>query len=233
VFDAVVVSDVHCDGPASPTQRAFLGFLARVRTRRLVLAGDIFHAFGQPRGTPFAAYQPVLDALADFDTVVLPGNHDWAHAGAAGTGAAVGTRCSLRLGALLTEVSHGDEVDVSARYRAFHTLLRGRGFALLLDRIGAERAWNLLHRLAGALGDGAPDPALVAAQHTLAAQRWQLGVELVVMGHTHAPECTIGPAGRFLNPGDWVRHRTYGVVEGDHVTLRRFDDDGGSGPIGG
>lgn len=115
MLDAVVVSDVHCDGPDSPTQVAFLRFLGGLRTRRLVLAGDIFHTFWCPAGVPFPAYRPVLDALADFDLVVLPGNHDWALGRffAASAEVAIGTTAELRLGHLTAEVTHGDEVDES------------------------------------------------------------------------------------------------------------------------
>ncbi len=227
MFDAVVVSDVHCDGPDSPTQVAFLGFLSALRTRKLVLAGDIFHTFWCPGGAPFPAYKPVLDALADFDLVVLPGNHDWALPGAlrgtpAADSSAIGTRVRLRLGELDTEVSHGDEVDDSPRYRALHRLLRGAAFGWSLDRLGADGAWSLLHRLAGGLGDGQPSPLLVSRQHALAAERVSQGRQLLVMGHTHQPERRELPGGVFLNPGDWVRHQTWGAVEGDRVTLHRL-----------
>lgn len=232
MFDAVVVSDVHCDGPGSPTQEAFLQFLAGLRTRRLVLAGDIFHAFWCPEGVPFAAYQPVLDALRDFELTVLPGNHDWSlgpHLGTPRADTAIGTRVCLRLGELQADVSHGDEVDESPRYRGFHRVLRGSGFGWTLDRLGDRGAWALLHRLAGRLGDGAPNPELVARQERLAAERLRGDTELVVMGHTHQPTRLELPGGVFLNPGDWVRHRTWGAIEGQSVELHRFDDTAGAG----
>ncbi len=226
MLDAAVVSDVHCDGPDSPTQVAFLRFLGGLRTRRLVLAGDIFHAFWCPEGVPFPAYRPVLDALADFDLVVLPGNHDWALGRffAASAEVAIGTKAELRLGDLAAEVTHGDEVDESPRYHGFHRVLRGAPFGWTLDRLGERGAWALLHQLAGRLGDGAPNPILVARQERRAAERLGAGVELVVMGHTHQPTCAHLPGGVFLNPGDWVRHRTWGAIEGGAVQLRRFED---------
>jgi UDP-2,3-diacylglucosamine pyrophosphatase LpxH len=229
MLDAAVVSDVHCDGPGSATQVAFLRFLAGLRARRLVLAGDIFHTFWSPGGAAFAAYQPVVDALGDFDLVVLPGNHDWSvvrtFPDALGFGSdAVGARVRVVLGGLEADISHGDEADDSVRYRSFHRLLRGRAFAALLDTLGDRGAWALLHRLAGRLGDGTPSARLVARQHLLAAGRIAEGAHLVVMGHTHAPECRQLGGGIFLNPGDWVRHRTWGAVVGGKVELRRFDE---------
>lgn len=232
-----IVSDVHCDGPDSPTQQAFLRFLDVVQADTLVLAGDIFHTFWAANGEPFAAYRPVLDALVGRRLVVLPGNHDWglpayllregsdpsaivvtAHPAPG----ALGARIDLPIEGLRASISHGDEVDESWSYRAFHAGLRGPIFAHLLDTLGPTRAWKLLHRLAGPLGEGAPNPRLVVAQRALAARRIAGGAELVVTGHTHAPGCERIEGGTWLNPGDWVTHRTYGLVEGDRAELRSF-----------
>lgn len=223
--DAVIVSDVHCDGPGSPTQREFLRFLGAVRPRVLVLAGDVFHAFAAPRGVVFPAYRPVVEALGEQSLVVLPGNHDWLFPAVVGQpgGVDIGTTWRGRLGGLDAVVTHGDEVDRSAAYRGFHAVLRSRGFAVLLDRLGEDGAWRLLHRLAGPLGHGEPSARLVAGQRALAAVRAGEGAELVVMGHTHAPELTRVGAAWFLNPGDWLRHRTYGVVEGREVRLGKWE----------
>ncbi|GDX80661.1 UDP-2,3-diacylglucosamine hydrolase [Deltaproteobacteria bacterium] len=233
----LIVSDVHCDGPDSLTQQAFLGLLSAVQTDTLVLAGDIFHAFWAPNGTPFPAYQPVIEALRGRKLVVLPGNHDWglpAHllqrgfdpsaivVTAAPNPARVGVRVDVPIEGLRASFTHGDEVDESWTYRGFHAILRSSGFGRLLDALGPVGAWNLLHRLAGPLGAGAPNPALVAAQRELA-ERWIAGgAQLVVTGHTHAPCCEKIGGGTWLNPGDWITHRTYGFVEEGRVELRTF-----------
>lgn len=225
MFDVAIVSDVHCDGPDSPTQQSFLRFLEWCPAPTLVLGGDVFHAFWAPGGVPFAAYQPVLTALARFELVVLPGNHDfhlpgyYGQVGASG----IGTLIHRRLGGLTSVLSHGDEVEGSMDYRLFHAALRSRAFSWLLDRVGSPRAWTILHQLAGPLGRGQPDAVLVAAQLSLATRRIAAGAELVVMGHTHAPSCARIDGGWFLNPGDWIAHRTYGVVRGRDVELRCFD----------
>lgn len=229
----VIVSDVHCDGPASPTQADFLRFLAVTPCSTLVLLGDIFHAFAAPNGEAFAAYLPVLEVLAGRHLVVLPGNHDWALPDflAAGTHVvtahphrgSIGARVDIGLGGLRAVLSHGDEVDQSWNYRSFHAVLRSRAFAAAVDAMGPKAAWSLLHRLAGPLGGGKPNPELVAAQRAMAQDRLAAGAELVVTGHTHAPCCENLPGGVWLNPGDWVTHRTFGVVENGGVELRRFE----------
>lgn len=229
----VIVSDVHCDGPASSTQKDFLRFLAVTPSSTLVLLGDIFHAFAAPKGAAFTAYLPVLAALAGRRIVVLPGNHDWAlpeflasgshvvtarpHAGA------IGARVDMGIGGLRAVLSHGDEVDRTWKYRGFHAVLRSVAFSAAVDALGPRQAWTLLHRLAGPLGGGAPSPKLVAAQRAMAQDRIAAGAELVVTGHTHAPCREDLPGGVWLNPGDWVTHRTFGVVAHGTVELRRFE----------
>ena len=39
------------------------------------------------------------------------------------------------------------------------------------------------------------------------------GLDLVVLGHTHLPEVReVSPGRWYLNPGDWVHHRSYAVL---------------------
>ncbi len=226
-MDAVLVSDLHLDGPGHPAQGDFLRFLGSLPpSTRLCVLGDAFQAWWHHGDTPFAAYAPVARALLDFDLVYLPGNHDFHALDYFGThGATVpeharpGALVTTRLGALDTCLSHGDEADTSLGYRALHAVLRGRAFAALVDAMSPSRAWNFLHRLAGN-PQGAPDPGLEATQLALASARPEA---LVAMGHTHGPRLLRRGEGYFVNTGDWVSHRSYATVTGDVVTLSRFD----------
>jgi UDP-2,3-diacylglucosamine hydrolase len=244
--DAVLVSDVHCDGPGCERQSAFLRFLGSLPADRppvLVLLGDLFHAwwhFGPPvEPVPFAAYAPVVAALRDFPLVALPGNHDFhlpaflARAGArvprAGGGGsddpvarAPGAGLSLTLGDLRAFLSHGDEADDAMAYRGLHAVLRGRPFDLLVRGMGPSLAWPLLHRLAGGL-QGLPNPTLLARQARLAQGRVAEGHALVAFGHTHAPSLEHRDGAMILNTGDWVRHQSYATVYGEAVHLQRYD----------
>ena len=250
--DAVLVSDVHVDGPTCSRQAAFLRFLAGLDSAappRLVLLGDIFHVWWCHADQPFVQFAPVLAALADFPLVCLAGNHDF-HApryfGAKGAviadhPAAIGSRISVQLGELHTMLTHGDEVDTSLGYRGLHAVIRSPAFDFALGAAGPETGWRFLHRLAGH-AKGAPWPDAIAKQHALAATlvsvppepgsplstRTAPGAagdvhELVAMGHTHAPEIREHPGFTFLNTGDWVEHRTYATVTGSVVELHRFD----------
>lgn len=226
-MDAVLVSDLHLDGPGCPAQAEFLRLLASLPpSTRLCVLGDAFQAWWHHADVPFAEYAPVARALLDFDLVYLPGNHDFHALGYFGKhGATVpaharpGALVTTRLGAFDSCLSHGDEADTSVGYRALHAVLRGRAFAALVGAMSPERAWAFLHRLAGK-PHGSPDPILEELQLTLAAARPEA---LVVMGHTHGPRVLSRGEGYFVNTGDWVSHRSYATVTGDVVTLSRFD----------
>ncbi|MBM4392417.1 MAG: metallophosphoesterase family protein [Deltaproteobacteria bacterium] len=226
-MDAVLVSDLHLDGPAHPSQVAFLRFLGTLpSSTRLCVLGDAFQAWWHHDGEPFREYAPVARALLEFDLVYLPGNHDFhaldyfrAHRATVPTHARPGAAVVTRLGTLGAHLSHGDEADSSWGYVALHALLRGRAFAAAVDALPPARAWAFLHQLAGR-PHGVPDPGIEAAQLALAAACPEA---LVAMGHTHGPRLLRRNEGYFLNTGDWVSHRSFAIVTGDVVTLSRFD----------
>ena len=231
-LDAVLVSDVHVDGPGCERQAAFLRFLGGLPCTApptLLLLGDIFHTWWHRGDESFAQFAPVVRALADFPLFYVPGNHDF-HAPAffAGRGAtvpvvphAIGSSLTPTLGGVSAFVTHGDQVDNSAGYRALHAVLRSPAFGRLMATIPPGAQWSFLHRLAGH-ARGVPSALGMARQHTMGA-RASPGHALVAMGHTHAPELVRHPSFTYLNTGDWVEHRTYGTVRDGVVELARFD----------
>lgn len=210
-------------GPDDPRQVAFLGFLRQLECDRLILLGDIFqHWWHFPRGggvAVFPQYAAVVQALGRFEVTFIGGNHDFrAAAFFAGSTAEVrevwdGTAVRL---------THGDEVDDSAGYRIVSVIVRGAPFATLVTAMGSAFAWRFLAAITHE-PQGAPVPKLVSAQRTRAAEHIAAGADLVVMGHTHAPELTRVGTGWFANLGDWVRHKTYLVVEGGVPQLLSWD----------
>lgn len=232
-LDAVLVSDVHVDGPACGRQAVFLRFLGGLSLTKpptLCLLGDIFHTWWHNGEQPFSAYAPVIRALADFPLIFVPGNHDF-HAPAffANRGAtvprdhsAIGSCVTSTFGGLSAILTHGDQVDTSSGYRGLHAVLRSPSFSAAMWTLPAATQWKILHQLAGH-AKGGPSPVAIARQHTLGV-RLSAGHGLVAMGHTHAPELVRHPNFVFLNTGDWVEHRTYATVANGHVELSRFDE---------
>jgi UDP-2,3-diacylglucosamine pyrophosphatase LpxH len=231
-LDAVLVSDVHVNGPECERQAAFVRFLASLPTDApptVVLLGDIFHIWWHRQGEPFREHLPVVQALQRFPLVFLPGNHDF-HAPAffRTLGAtvperseAIGASLLVQLGALPAWLTHGDQVDESFGFRALHAVLRSRMFNRVMQAGSVEQNYRFLQSLAGH-AKGGPAATAVVKQHALGAN-YSGGVQLVAMGHTHTPELVQHGGYRFLNTGDWVEHRTFATVRGEQVTLERFD----------
>jgi predicted phosphodiesterase len=118
-------------------------------------------------------------------------------------------------------LAHGDEADLSTGYRLISAALHSRPFHALVDRLGPDRGWRLLARIAGEPHpDRRPSEALLAAQKACAA-RHLATADLVVFGHTHAPSVTQIGGGHYVNLGDQVRHHTWLWFEDGRFDLRR------------
>ena len=126
-----IVSDAHLHDPHSARQREFVGFVDGLEADRLILLGDIFHAWGGFAATSPLCVGPALKAFRRLHgrgvpVTFVPGNHE------------------LRAGSLLEEqlawtvreahlddapgrrvlFAHGDEADTRAGYRGLSRLLR-------------------------------------------------------------------------------------------------------------
>jgi UDP-2,3-diacylglucosamine hydrolase len=208
---AVFLSDAHLDALDDPVQARLVAFLDALGADRLVLVGDTFHRWWDLGPGVFPAYLPAAAALervarrgiaVDF----LRGNHDFAFSEA--TGAALGVRVAddveLVCDGVKVRALHGDRAITARRYHAYHGLLRGPAFDLALRLAGPRRAWVVLGRLAGPVHKQGRCPSrLLDEQRAMARGLLAQGADLVVMGHSHVPELTSWPEGRYLNPGSF------------------------------
>ncbi len=216
----VLVSDAHLNGPNDPNQAQFIAWLARLPSvDRLCILGDLFQHWWDFQGEPFVAYKPVVAALADFPLSFVPGNHDW-RAGEwlkANLKADTGTSLRYTWDGLRVHLAHGDAADTSRGYALISRLLRGPSFAALMDRLGPERGWQLLAKIAGKPHRYRPaNPLLLAAQRRIAEQLLEEeDVDLVAFGHSHSPELVQLRGGMYANLGDRLHHHSeLWVVEG-------------------
>jgi UDP-2,3-diacylglucosamine hydrolase len=218
-----MVSDVHLEGDGD-RQRAFVGWLDALEADELYLVGDVFHHWwGFRDGTVFEAYAGVCSALERARArlrrlVVIPGNHDF-HLGPFFTwtlDAEIHAAHRVELDGVPFWIEHGDAADKSIGYAVAKRALRSRPFDRVVETLGPRGAWPLLRGLAGAsAARRSPPDDLVAAQKTIADRRIAEGAYVVVMGHSHVPVDEARGAGRYINLGDWVEHRTWlEVVDG-------------------
>lgn len=219
---ALLLSDVHADGPACPRQAALLAFLAREDADLLVLGGDIFQRWWHRDSAIFPAYAPVVEALRRFPRVLaVGGNHDfrfpaWLRDHGGGEG---GPTCDFAWEGRRVRAAHGDVVDRSLGYRALTGVLRSRILERALDGVPMSGLWDrvgrLVHDPRGGGNDALLDAQRVWAQETLGGG----DVDILVSGHAHLPALERVACGVWLNTGDFVSHFSYGEFVGGEARL--------------
>lgn len=224
---ALVVSDVHLGALPGERSRAFHRWLEAVpdRSGHLVINGDLFdfwYEYGSviPRG-----HARTLGRLADLvDAGVrvdfLGGNHDWW----AGTFLSdeIGLHVHhdpvvLDLAGRTALVAHGDGLGRGdLGYKALRAVLRGRLTRFLFRWLHPDIGAGIARRISKTHGrfdpDWHPDPE--RAEGLAGWARDQLldndALDLVLLGHVHAPELReIAPGRWYGNSGDWLHHRSW------------------------
>lgn len=225
-------ADLHLGRLDAATERAneedFVACLRAYegRVAHLFLVGDVFHQYIEYRHLAPKGFARLLGLLAAWTDAGVPvtyvvGNHDPWHRDyfAAELGVRVVADTALEpLHGHVVYLAHGDRFaprsHLSTRLRPwlrhpvpvwlYRTLLPGdAGFGLAR---WVSRRWS----------DRAPDAATAqalrqAARHLLSTTP----ADFIVMGHSHVPELTAWPEGRYLNPGCWHTDRTFGCLDAD------------------
>ena len=124
-------------------------------------------------------------------------------------------------------VQHGDGIDKNDKgYRLLKKVLQNRMairfYRLIHPDIGvpiARFCSNLSrdkssHKSFHAAGDYQEYAQSVVDQ----------GYDIVVLAHTHQPLVEKLNGGYYLNPGDWITHFTYGIIDGSGVHVRKWED---------
>ncbi len=225
---AAMLSDAHLQGLDDPGQVAVVRLLDGLKTERVFVLGDLFHFWWGFRGVVYAEFVPTLDALRRLvargvDVAFVPGNHDFAigpHFEALGV--RVVSELDVTLAGRRFYCAHGDEADDGWGYRLTRSVLRGRAFGAFMAAAGPSGARRIGHALAGASRDLPPSPDLVARQQAWGQSILRQGFDVVVCGHTHAPELTDSAHGTFVNLGGFAEDRTWlAVTQDGALELRR------------
>lgn len=239
------LSDAHLGGepPAreGPKERSLVAFIdARVPGETVYLLGDIFDFWFDDGRQPGPLHDVVLSALRratdrGVRLLFMGGNHDyWVRTGR-GPGwleRAIGIEVledphvavhhDRRL--LLT---HGDALGgAHGKYRYVRWVLRNR-MTIAAFGILPRRLQHRLAALTSAMSRKRHGEQLVKHASTwlrdAAARILERGeVDAVVAGHIHRPELLRLERGIYLNLGDWMFYRSYGVLRDGELLIEMF-----------
>lgn len=240
----VAFSDAHLDTGAAGRE-AMEQLAARIRAwsgdgvRRVFILGDLFDFWFEYRHVIFSGYFPVLRAFADardagVEFHLVCGNHDfWA-------GRFLETELGFHVhrepvliafGARRVLLAHGDGLNPRDwGYRIYKRVARSRTAIGLFRQLHPDCAMALARFVSRGSrhltmvddpSQGREAKALRAYAHTVLDRG---DADVVICGHAHAAlhEERPTPAGNglYINCGDWRRHGTYVVWDGDNFELK-------------
>jgi UDP-2,3-diacylglucosamine hydrolase len=235
---AYFFSDVHLGLGSQEEEKhkenELLGFLRSIRgsASMVVVAGDLFDFWFEYRTVIPKGFHRTLAALQDLTDAGIPvhflaGNHDfW-----------LGDFFSREIGMVVHPepfelvidgkrvfVHHGDGLaDNDLGYRIIKPMLRSR-FNIRLYRwlhpdlgVPLARGSSRTSRSYTSGKDFGEESGMLR----FAERRIREGSDYVVMGHRHVPALTPVGGGVYVNLGDWITHKTYGVFRNGTMELLR------------
>lgn len=255
----IFVSDAHFSGDDSKGMEVFLRFLnaERERMSHLVLLGDLFEfLFGFKERTfngkdfPFKEYLPVLKGLRSLcgsgvRIKYFEGNHDFSLHSLFSEGFGIGVEVypegsEERIGEKKAFIAHGDLSNPKLwTYRIWRRIIKNRWTYGLMDWVGPEMSRSIakwLSRRSYRKNHASPSPDPPPEFRQFAHQKFLEGFDLVILGHSHAPEeveeKVQGKRCLYFNVGDWREHRSFlRYTPPDRFELERWEDRN-SGEIG-
>jgi UDP-2,3-diacylglucosamine pyrophosphatase LpxH len=221
-FDTVIISDTHL-GAKNCAAVKLRTFLNSIKTKQLILNGDIFDDLNFKRldGAHFHCLRAIRKMSTTTDVVWISGNHDRA-AGVLShiMGIEVKASLKLKLNGRTYYVLHGDVFDEILRkhpiltlvadmaYRLIQVFDRSHNFALFLKR-KCKRFTRSYDKVKRRCVD-------------LAKRRGFYGI---MIGHLHIPESAMIEGVHYVNSGSWTQEAcTFIGIKNDQVQVYDFDD---------
>lgn len=227
------VSDAHIGGGNPDAEQRLFRFLESIRGKAesLHILGDLFEFwFEYGRAIPKPGFRALaeLAELARTGTRIgyLKGNHDfwfkdfWRRE----LGAEASDELDVTLDGKRVFLAHGDTMDRAFVPRFFRVLMRSRLNGWLYSQLHPDIGIGLALAVARANRVKGAKPGLVEDMAGFAADKLASGFDIVIMGHSHAPELRKLAGGVYLNVGDWMTHFTYGLIRDGVASLQRFEE---------
>ncbi|MGQ9561083.1 MAG: UDP-2,3-diacylglucosamine diphosphatase [Candidatus Oleimicrobiaceae bacterium] len=248
VRNAVFIADAHLQGAGSAAENqktallhTFLGEVAPCFAL-LCICGDLFDFWFEYRHAVVNRYFRTLCALAELvragtEVHYVAGNHDfWMH-----------DFLSREVG--VTVHPHSFQATIAGQrvfvYHGDGLYRKDRGYRLLkrlMQNPVATGMYRLLHPDLGvplaeffsALSRNHGAQRVFTGHQdysTFAQERVRQGFQVVVLAHTHEPVCEQLEGGVYLNPGDWIKHFSFGAIDEEGIWLKSWSHDVGAAEL--
>lgn len=235
------ISDIHLGLGSREEEKKkeneFLAFLKHIlpTTEQLFIAGDLFDFWFEYATVIPKGFHRTLAAIQEFTERKIPvhflaGNHDFWMRDFFQTELGVQVYREpfvARAGGKTVYLHHGDGLAANdLGYRLIKPILRNR-FAIAAYRwlhpdfgVRLARGSSRTSRQYTSTKNYGEEEALAA----FAGRKIREGIDIVVMGHRHAPVLQEMGGGVYVNLGDWISHRTYGELSEGIMKLRTWND---------
>lgn len=201
----------------------------------IVLLGDVFDFwFEYPHVVPggFHRLLCVLRHLVDQgkDVVMFPGNHDFWLGDFFPR--EIGVRVAREretwdIGGTRVILTHGDGLDPGDRgYHLLKRVLRNRLAIAAFSMVHPEVAFWLARNVSRISRESAEHKRAWTNDRYLPFTRRMVaeGIDMFVVAHTHTAQTVKLERGILVNPGDWLRRRSYAVVSASGAAVFVWPD---------
>jgi UDP-2,3-diacylglucosamine hydrolase len=202
----------------------------RGQAESLYILGDLFEFwFEYGRAIPKIGFHVLaeLAELAEDGTHIhyLRGNHDFWFRDflQRELGADAADEMDVMVDGKRVYLAHGDALDRAHVARFLRLLIRRRFNGILYSLIHPDLGIGLAQRVALASRRVGAAVYLRRTMAEFARAKIEVGFDVVMLGHSHAPELRHIGRGLYINTGDWLRHFTYGVIRDGVPALESFE----------
>ncbi len=230
---AYFISDAHLD-TNSPNTASFLNLLDEIERDAdyVFLLGDIFNFYFEYSHFVRKCFFPVYKKISDFvqkgiEVHLFPGNHDYWHQNLfSGMGVYVEKNNLVKqIGEKWFFLAHGDGITGEDKIynfvkRIIHSRIAIRLFSLIHPELGIKIGRRVAERTARKkISNEEKAKRLVRFAEKIC----ETGINYVILGHIHLPlHKRFDNGGEFILIGDWTKHFSYVVFDGQKIMLKRW-----------
>jgi len=233
MMKAYFISDSHLD-TNSPNTTSFLTLLDEIEKDAdyVFFLGDIFNFYFEYPHLIRKCFFPVYKKISEFvergiEVHLFPGNHDYWHLNFFSDMGVYVEKNNLvkQIGKTWFFLAHGDGItgdDKSYNFvkKIIHSRIAIKLFSIIHPEIGIKIGRRVAERTARKKISSEEKAKKLLK---FAEKICETGIDYVILGHIHLPlHEKFDNGGEFILIGDWTKHFSYAVFDGEKIALKRW-----------